>query len=50
MQIYSRCFPASPASYNLWAAEKVAIFDALTLHLNSVSLFQFLMMFMGRRR
>ena len=31
-------------------AEKVAIFGALRLYLNFVNLFQFLMMFMGRRR
>ncbi|MGE3711412.1 MAG: Bax inhibitor-1/YccA family protein [Hyphomicrobiaceae bacterium] len=36
-----------------WAtdvAEKVAIFGALSLYLNFVNLFQFLMMFMGQRR
>ena len=31
-------------------AEKVAIFGALSLYINFVNLFQFLMMFLGRRR
>jgi hypothetical protein len=31
-------------------AEKVAIFGALSLYINFVNLFQFLMMFMGQRR
>jgi len=31
-------------------AEKVAIFCALSLYINFVNLFQFLMMFMGQRR
>ena len=30
--------------------EKVAIFGALSLYINFVNLFQFLMMFMGQRR
>ncbi|MBV8191911.1 MAG: BAX inhibitor (BI)-1/YccA family protein, partial [Alphaproteobacteria bacterium] len=30
--------------------EKVAIFGALSLYLDFVNLFQFLMMFMGQRR
>jgi FtsH-binding integral membrane protein len=32
------------------AQEKVAIFSALSLYINFVNLFQFLMMFMGQRR
>jgi FtsH-binding integral membrane protein len=31
-------------------AEKMAIFGALTLYLDFVNLFQFLMMFLGQRR
>ena len=31
-------------------AEKVAIFGALSLYINFVNLFQFLMMFLGQRR
>jgi FtsH-binding integral membrane protein len=31
-------------------AQKMAIFSALSLYINFVNLFQFLMMFMGQRR
>ncbi|MBV8409617.1 MAG: Bax inhibitor-1/YccA family protein [Alphaproteobacteria bacterium] len=38
------------AAYETGTAEKVAIFGALSLYLDFVNLFQFLMMFMGQRR
>jgi FtsH-binding integral membrane protein len=37
-------------AWDTGAAEKVAIFGALSLYLDFVNLFQFLMMFLGQRR
>jgi len=37
-------------AYGTEAAEKIAIFGALSLYLDFVNLFQFLMMFLGQRR
>jgi FtsH-binding integral membrane protein len=38
------------ADWGSQTAEKVAIFGALSLYLDFVNLFQFLMMFLGQRR